>query len=62
VAIDGAVSVPGSLAIAAATIDVTGTITASLELQRAYEANQRMIQSADELMMRAANDIARPTT
>lgn len=42
-------------------VDLTATLTTSIELQRAYEANQRMMQYQDELMARAANDIARPT-
>jgi flagellar basal-body rod protein FlgG len=41
-------------------VDLTGTLTMTLELQRAYEANHRMIQYQDQLMQRAANDIARP--
>ena len=41
-------------------VDVTATFTTIIEIQRAYEANQRMIQSQDELVGRAVNDIARP--
>jgi hypothetical protein len=40
----------------------SGAMTQSIELQRAYEANQRMIQSQDEMIGRAVNDIARPAS
>ncbi|MBI3968732.1 MAG: flagellar hook-basal body protein [Chloroflexi bacterium] len=46
--------------VEASNVDLTGAMTTTLELQRAYEANQRMIQQQDELMQRAANEIARP--
>jgi len=42
-------------------VDLTATMTTVLELQRAYEANQRMIQYQDQMMGRAVNDIAQPT-
>jgi flagellar basal-body rod protein FlgF len=45
----------------ASNVDLTGTMTTVLELQRAYEANQRMIQYQDQMMGRAVNDIAQPT-
>jgi flagellar basal-body rod protein FlgF len=46
--------------IEASNVDMTGAQTAMLELQRAYDANQRMIQYQDEMMGRAVNDVARP--
>jgi len=63
-------AVPGTAAATAvhqgfiegSNVDLTGTITTMLELQRAYEANQRMIQYQDQLLMRAVNDVARPTS
>ena len=45
----------------ASNVDLTGTMTTVLELQRAYEANQRMIQYQDQMIGRAVNDIAQPT-
>jgi flagellar basal-body rod protein FlgF len=47
--------------IEASNLDMAGTQTTMLELQRAYEASQKMIQYQDELVGRAVNDIARPT-
>lgn len=47
--------------VESSNVDVTATLTTIIEIQRAYEANQRMIQNQDELVGRAANDIARPT-
>ena len=41
-------------------VDLTGTMASMLELQRAYESNQRMIQYHDQMADKAANDIARP--
>ena len=41
-------------------VDLTASLTTALELQRAYEASQKMIQAQDELAQRAANDVARP--
>lgn len=49
-------------AIEASNVDLTSALTSALSLQRAYEANQRMIQSTDEMMGKAANEIARPTS
>ena len=46
----------------ASNVDLTGAQTSMLELQRAYEANQRMIQYQDDMMARAVNDIARPVS
>ncbi|MCC6177611.1 MAG: flagellar hook-basal body protein [Chloroflexi bacterium] len=43
-------------------VDMGGAQTTMLELQRAYEANQRLIQTQDELVARAVNDIARPVS
>ena len=43
-------------------VDVTTTMTSMLELQRAYSANSRMIQFHDQMLTRAVNDIARPTS
>src|SRR4030095_5432811 len=34
----------------ASNVDLTGTLTTVLELQRAYEANQRMIQYQDHMI------------
>jgi len=47
--------------VEASNVDLTATMTTVLELQRAYEANQRMIQYQDQMMGRAVNDIAQPT-
>src|SRR5436309_1974032 len=47
--------------VEASNVDLTGTLTTVLELQRAYEANQRMIQYQDQITGRAVNDIAQPT-
>jgi len=41
-------------------VDLTGLLTNTLALQRAYTANQRAVQQQDELMARAATEIARP--
>ena len=41
-------------------VDLTGTITTMMELQRAYEANQRIIQYHDQMLAHAVNDVARP--
>lgn len=46
--------------IEASNVDVTASMTTIMAIQRAYEANQRMIQSQDDLVGRAVNDIARP--
>lgn len=46
--------------IETSNVDMTGAQTTMLELQRAYEAAQRMIQYQDEMMGKAVNEIARP--
>jgi flagellar basal-body rod protein FlgG len=46
--------------VEASNVDVTGVLTTTLGLQRAYEANQRMIRSQDDLLQRAVTEIARP--
>ena len=46
--------------VEASNVDVTATMTTIMAIQRAYEANQRMIQTQDDLTGRAVNDIARP--
>ncbi len=46
--------------VEASNVDVTGVLTTTLGLQRAYEANQRMIRSQDDLLSRAVTEIARP--
>jgi flagellar basal-body rod protein FlgF len=46
--------------VEASNVDLTGTMTTAIELQRAYEANQRMIQYQDDLTARAVSEIARP--
>lgn len=43
-------------------VDMAGAQTTMLELQRAYQASQRMIQYQDEMVGRAVNDIARPAS
>lgn len=43
-------------------VDLTATMTTMLELQRAYQANQRMIQYQEELTARLVTEIARPTS
>lgn len=47
-------------ALEGSNVDVTVTLTTMLELQRAYSANIRMIHLQDQLLARAATDIARP--
>ncbi len=41
-------------------VDMGVAQTTMLELQRAYQANQRAIQYQDEMTGRAVNEIARP--
>ena len=41
---------------------MAGAQTTMLELQRAYQASQRLIQYQDEMVGRAVNEIARPTS
>jgi flagellar basal-body rod protein FlgF len=48
--------------VEASNVDVTGVMTSTLGLQRAYEANQRMIRSQDDLLSRAVSEIARPAS
>ena len=48
--------------VEASNLDMAGAQTTMLELQRAYEASQKMIQYQDELVGRAVNDIARPVS
>jgi flagellar basal-body rod protein FlgG len=48
--------------IESSNIDMAGAQTTMMELQRAYDASQRMVQYQDELVGRAVNDIARPTS
>jgi flagellar basal-body rod protein FlgF len=47
--------------IESSNVDMAGAQTTMLELQRAYDASQRMVQYQDELVGRAVNDIARPS-
>ena len=49
-------------AIEASNVDMAGAQTTMLELQRAYQAAQRLIQYQDEMVGRAVNEIARPTS
>jgi flagellar basal-body rod protein FlgG len=49
-------------AIEASNVDMAGAQTTMMELQRAYQAAQKLIQYQDEMVGRAVNDIARPTT
>lgn len=48
--------------IEASNVDLAATMATSLQLQRAYEASQRMIQSQDSLTGQAVNEIARPAS
>lgn len=48
--------------IEASNVDLTASLTTSLELQRAYDANQRLIQTMDEMVGRAVNDVGRPAS
>jgi flagellar basal-body rod protein FlgG len=48
--------------IEGSNVDLAATISASLQLQRAYEASQRMIQSQDSLTAQAVNEIAQPVS
>lgn len=49
-------------AVEGSNLDMAGAQTTMLELQRAYQASQKMIQYQDEMVGRAVNDIARPTS
>ena len=46
--------------IEVSNLDMAGAQTTMLELQRAYQAAQRLIQYQDEMVGRAVNEIARP--
>jgi flagellar basal-body rod protein FlgF len=46
--------------IEVSNVDMAGAQTTMMELQRAYQAAQRLIQFQDELVGRAVNDIAKP--
>jgi flagellar basal-body rod protein FlgG len=47
-------------AVEVSNLDMAGAQTTMMELQRAYQASQRLIQYQDEMVGRAVNDIARP--
>jgi flagellar basal-body rod protein FlgG len=49
-------------AVETSNVDMAGAQTTMLELQRAYQAAQRLIQYQDEMVGRAVNEIARPTS
>jgi flagellar basal-body rod protein FlgG len=46
--------------IEVSNLDMAGAQTTMMELQRAYQASQRLIQYQDEMVGRAVNEIARP--
>jgi flagellar basal-body rod protein FlgG len=46
--------------IEVSNLDMAGAQTTMLELQRAYQASQRLIQYQDEMVGRAVNEIAKP--
>lgn len=46
--------------IEASNVDMAGAQTTMMELQRAYQASQRLIQYQDEMLGRAVNEIAKP--
>jgi flagellar basal-body rod protein FlgG len=48
--------------IEVSNLDMAGAQTQMLELQRAYQASQRLVQYQDEMVGRAVNDIARPVS
>jgi flagellar basal-body rod protein FlgF len=48
--------------IESSNLDMAGAQTTMLELQRAYQASQRLIQFQDEMVGRAVNEIARPVS
>jgi flagellar basal-body rod protein FlgF len=48
--------------IEGSNVDMAGAQTTMMELQRAYQASQRLIQYQDEMVGRAVNDIARPAS
>lgn len=43
-------------------LDMAGAQSQMMELQRAYQASQRLVQYQDEMVGRAVNDIARPVS
>jgi flagellar basal-body rod protein FlgG len=47
--------------VEASNVDMAGAQTTMLELQRAYQASQRLIQYQDEMLGRAVNEIAKPS-
>lgn len=49
-------------AVEASNVDMAGAQTTMMELQRAYQAAQKLIQYQDEMVGRAVNEIARPTS
>lgn len=49
-------------AIEGSNVDMAGAQTQMIELQRAYQASQRLIQYQDEMVGRAVNEIARPVS
>jgi len=49
-------------AVEVSNLDMAGAQTTMLELQRAYQASQRLIQYQDEMVGRAVNEIARPVS
>jgi flagellar basal-body rod protein FlgF len=48
--------------VESSNVDMTGAQTTMMELQRAYQASQRLIQYQDEMVGRAVNEIARPVS
>lgn len=48
--------------VESSNVDMAGAQTTMLELQRAYQASQRLIQYQDELVGKAVNEIARPVS
>lgn len=46
--------------VEASNVDMAGAQTTMMELQRAYQASQRLIQYQDEMLGRAVNEIAKP--
>lgn len=49
-------------AVEGSNLDMAGAQTTMLELQRAYQASQKLIQYQDEMVGRAVNEIARPAS
>lgn len=60
--VDSPTTVVHQATVESSNVDMTATMTTIIEIQRAYEANQRMIQSQNDLTGRAVNDIARPSS